>query len=38
MLSTSIARAMEHATYEITEDGRYFGSIPVTPGVWSEAE
>ena len=37
MLSTYIARAMEHATYEITEDGRYFGSIPATPGVWSEA-
>lgn len=28
---------MEHANYEITEDGRYFGRIPVTPGVWGEA-
>jgi predicted RNase H-like HicB family nuclease len=38
MLSTYIARAMEHAKYEITEASRYFGCIPVTPGVWAEAE
>jgi len=38
MLSQYIERAMEHATYEKTETGKYFGSIPVTPGVWSEAQ
>lgn len=37
MLSLYIARALEHAQYEFTEEGRYFGSIPVIPGVWSEA-
>jgi predicted RNase H-like HicB family nuclease len=37
MLSLYIARALEHAQYELTEEGRYFGSIPVIPGVWSEA-
>ena len=37
MLSEYIDRAMQHATYEKTETGQYFGSIPVAPGVWSEA-
>ena len=38
MLSIYIGRAMDHAKYEITETGRYFGCIPVTPGVWAEGE
>ena len=38
MLSQYIERVMHHATYEKTESGKYFGSLPVTPGVWSEAE
>ena len=37
MLSEYIDRAMQHAHYEKTEAGQYFGSISVTPGVWSEA-
>ncbi|MEW6306406.1 MAG: type II toxin-antitoxin system HicB family antitoxin [Verrucomicrobiota bacterium] len=37
MLSTYLERAMRLATYEKTETGSYFGSIPVMPGVWSEA-
>lgn len=38
MLSEYISRVMEHANYEKTETGKYFGSIPLAPGVWSEAE
>ena len=38
MLSEYIQRALQHATYEKTESGKYFGSIPDAPGVWSEAE
>lgn len=37
MLSEYIERVLRQATYEKTEAGRYFGTIPVTPGVWSEA-
>lgn len=37
MISRYISRAMEHAHYEIMEDGRFFGSIPECQGCWAEA-
>jgi predicted RNase H-like HicB family nuclease len=37
MLSEYISRALHHASYEKTETGKYFGAIPVIPGIWSEA-
>ena len=38
MLLEYISQAMRHAAYEKIEDGKYYGSIPVTPGVWSKAD
>ena len=38
MLAKYIQAAMHHAQYEMLEDGTFFGEIPVTPGVWSNAE
>ena len=38
MISSYISQAMQRAHYEITEDKRYFGSIPECQGCWAEAE
>lgn len=38
MISSYILQAMERAHYEITEDKRYFGSIPECQGCWAEAD
>jgi predicted RNase H-like HicB family nuclease len=35
MLSEYIRAAMKRATYEILEDGTYFGRIPGFQGVWA---
>ena len=36
MLTRYIQASLRHAHYELTEDGRFFGSIPPCPGVWAE--
>ena len=39
MLTAYIQAAMRHATCKVLpEDGSYFCEIPVTPGVWENAE
>ena len=38
MLITYIQSAMRLATYEILEDGQYYGEIPGFQGVWAQAE
>jgi predicted RNase H-like HicB family nuclease len=38
MLSAYIAKALEHATFEGPEDGRWYGEIPNCPGVWATGE
>ena len=38
MLVDYVLGALEHATYEILDSGRYFGSISECPGVWGEGE
>jgi len=38
MLSEYLDSAMAQACYELTEQKRYFGTIPVAPGVWSESD
>jgi predicted RNase H-like HicB family nuclease len=38
MLTDYIRAALRHATYEKLGDGTYYGEIPETPGVWSNAE
>lgn len=36
LLTTYIAAAMRHATYEIfEEDGTFYGEIPSCPGAWA---
>lgn len=37
MLSEYIRAAMRQAKYELLENGRYYGSIRVCRGCWSEA-
>jgi predicted RNase H-like HicB family nuclease len=37
MLSDYLRAAMRHAKYELMEDRRYFGTIPVCRGCWAEA-
>lgn len=38
MLTAYIRAAMRQAHYEIVEDdGSFYGSIPVVPGVWANA-
>lgn len=37
MLSEYIHAAMRSARYELTEEGRYFGSIRACRGCWAEA-
>ncbi|MAT98565.1 MAG: hypothetical protein CL608_15595 [Anaerolineaceae bacterium] len=38
MLTDYIRAAMRHATYEIIEDGTYYGEIPGFQGVYANAE
>ncbi len=38
MLVDYVLGALEHATYEKLDSGRYYGSIPECPGVWGESE
>ncbi len=38
MLTRYITAAMHRATYELLEDGTFYGSIPGCPGVLSNAE
>ena len=37
MLTKYIATAMQKATYELLEDGTFYGEIPQCEGVWSNA-
>lgn len=37
MLTKYIATAMHKATYELLEDGTFYGEIPQCEGVWSNA-
>jgi len=37
MLTEYNPAAMEHARYEILEDGTYYGEIPDCPGVYANA-
>ncbi len=37
MLSAFIEKKLHEASYEILEDGTYFGKIPSVPGVWADA-
>lgn len=36
MLTAYIQQALRLAKYELTENGRFFGQIPVCPGTWAE--
>jgi len=36
MLMRYIQAAMEHAEFELMENGRYFGTIPPCRGLWAE--
>ncbi|MGZ8901550.1 MAG: type II toxin-antitoxin system HicB family antitoxin [Limisphaerales bacterium] len=38
MLTEYIQRAMRHAHYELTEAGRFFGSISLCNGAWGEGK
>lgn len=38
MLREYLDKALESARYEVMEDGRYWGEIPIMPGVWAEGE
>ncbi|NJR66706.1 MAG: type II toxin-antitoxin system HicB family antitoxin [Leptolyngbyaceae cyanobacterium CRU_2_3] len=37
MLTTYIQSAMHQATYELLEDGTFYGEIPTCPGVMTNA-
>ncbi|MEH1780832.1 MAG: type II toxin-antitoxin system HicB family antitoxin [Nostoc sp.] len=37
MLTNYIRRAMHKATYELLEDGIFYGEIPECQGVWANA-
>jgi predicted RNase H-like HicB family nuclease len=37
MITEYIAGAMQKATYELLEDGTFYGEIPDCEGVWSQA-
>lgn len=37
MLTSYIGAAMHHATYEILDDGTYYGEIPGFQGVYANA-
>ncbi|MGH2601074.1 MAG: type II toxin-antitoxin system HicB family antitoxin [Dehalococcoidia bacterium] len=38
MFADYVHAAMHRATYELLEDGTFFGSIPGFQGVWSNAD
>ena len=38
MLTEYIQAAMRHAHYEIMENSRYWGDIPVCPGCWGDGD
>jgi len=38
MFTEYVRKAMQAATYEILEDGTFYGEIPLCPGVWATAE
>ncbi|MBO1349327.1 MAG: type II toxin-antitoxin system HicB family antitoxin [Hormoscilla sp. GUM202] len=38
MLTNYIRAAMSSATYELLDDGTFYGEIPDCPGVWGNAE
>ncbi len=38
MLTNYIYAAMSLATYELLDDGTFYGKIPDCPGVWGNAE
>ena len=38
MLIEYIQAAMQHAEFELMEDGRYFGTIPPCEGVWADGD
>jgi len=38
MLTDYIQAAMDKATYELLEDGTFYGEIPELQGVWSSAK
>ncbi|MBC6481940.1 MAG: type II toxin-antitoxin system HicB family antitoxin [Hormoscilla sp. GM7CHS1pb] len=38
MLTNYIRAAMTGATYELLDDGTFYGEIPECPGVWGNAE
>ncbi|MGA1621955.1 MAG: type II toxin-antitoxin system HicB family antitoxin [Synechocystis sp.] len=37
MITEYINKAMAQATYELLDDGTFYGEIPVCQGVWSQA-
>lgn len=38
MLTAYIAKVLGQATFEGPEDGKWYGEIPVCPGVWATGE
>ena len=38
MLTNYISTAMKKASYELLDDGTFYGEIPDCPGVWGNAE
>jgi len=38
MLTTYIAKTLEYATFEGPDDGKWYGEIPLCPGVWATGE
>jgi predicted RNase H-like HicB family nuclease len=38
VLTDYLEQAMRKAHYELMENGRYYGSIPVCPGVWAQGK
>lgn len=38
MLTEYLGHAMRHAHYEIMENERFYGSIPLCKGVWAEGK
>ena len=38
MITEYINQAMAQATYELLDDGTFYGEIPVCQGVWSQAD
>lgn len=38
MLMSYIKAALRHAQFERMEDGRWFGTIPLCPGLWADGD